>query len=272
MASAISRSRSTCSTPRALPLWLPLRFQKQFRFSENALANHARAFAPRGIKLRCLPCIATVLHEYGGHAFTVVRADPRDRHQILHRDLRGKIPIAHLPLDRFRQQLDQRQSPRYPAHAAVEAARQFVERVTETLLHLRKQPALFERAFLRAQSQRPRQQQRFGFAHRPDCGFDGVAAQLLERGNAFVAVDHQVAVAIVFRNDDNDGRLLAALSQRCQQLALAVRLAHPQMFPPQIELVKLQLHGLPAESEYAGGWNWSFAGKREVCRELLPDQ
>ena len=76
---------------------LPLRFQKQCRFSENALANHARTFAPRGIKLRGLPCIATVLHEYGGHALTAVRADPRDRHQIFHRDLRGKIPIAHLP-------------------------------------------------------------------------------------------------------------------------------------------------------------------------------
>src|ERR1017187_4067577 len=30
---------------------LPLRFQKQFRLSENALANHARALAPGSVKL-----------------------------------------------------------------------------------------------------------------------------------------------------------------------------------------------------------------------------
>ena len=140
------------------------------------------------------------------------------------------------------------------------------------MLHLRQQPALFERAFLRAHSLRARQQQGFGFAHRPDCGLDGVPAQLPERGDAFVTVYHQVAVVIVFIDHDDDGRLLAALSQRRQQMALAVRLANSQMFPPQIELVKLQLHGLATESEYAGGWIWSFAWKREVCRELLRDQ
>jgi len=140
------------------------------------------------------------------------------------------------------------------------------------MLHLRQQPALFERAFLWTHSLRARQQQGFGFAQRPDCGLDGVAAQLPQCGDAFVTVDHQVAAVVVFRDHDNDGRLLAALSQRCQKMALAVRLASSQMFPPQFELVKLQLHGLATESEYAGGWNWSFAGKGEVCRELLRDQ
>jgi len=251
---------------------LALCFQKQFRFGEDALANHARAFAPGGIKLRRLPRIAAVFHECGGHVLTVVGANPRDGNQILHRDLRGEVSFAYLPLDRFGQQLDKRQSPRYPAHAAVEAARQFVERVTEAPLHLRKQPALFERAFLRAHSQRPRQQQGFGFAHRPDCGLDGVAAQLPERGDALVAVDHQIAFAVVLCNDHDDGRLLAALSQRRQQMALTVRLAHSQMLPPPVELMKLQLHGLSAEPEYAGSRNWSFAEKGEVRRELPWDQ
>jgi hypothetical protein len=81
---------------------LALRFQKQFRFGENALAHHARALPPGGVKLRCLPRFAAVLHEYCGHALAVIRADARHRHQILHRDLRREASIAHLKLHRFR--------------------------------------------------------------------------------------------------------------------------------------------------------------------------
>jgi len=124
---------------------------------------------------------------------------------------------------------------------------------------------LFQRAFLRAEPQRPRQQQRFGFAHRPDGGFRRVAAELLERGDAFVAVDHQIAIVVVFVGHYDDGRLLTALSQRRQQLALPVRLADSQMLPSQVQLVKLQLHGSRAESEYAGNRHWSFAWIGEVC-------
>jgi hypothetical protein len=163
---------------------LPLRFQKQFRFGEDALAHHARAFAPGGIELRSLPRIATVFHECSSHPLTVVRADSRDRYQILHRDLRAEGSFTHVQLHTFGQQLNQCQPSRYPADTSVEAPRQFVQRVTEAPLHLRQQPALFERAFLRAESQRPRQQQSFGFVHRPDSGFDGVATQLPECGDA----------------------------------------------------------------------------------------
>ena len=85
-------------------------------------------------------------------------------------------------------------------------------------------------------------------------------------------VDHQVAVVAVLGDHNDDGCLLPALSQRGQQLALAVRLANSQMLPSQVELVKLQVHGLATESEYAGGRNWSFGWKGEVCRELLWDQ
>ena len=126
--------------------------------------------------------------------------------------------------------------------------------------------SLFERAFLRTHSLRARQQQRFGFAHQPDRGFDCVPAQLPQRGDAFIAVDYQVAT--LFRGHHNDGCLLAALSQRGQQVALAARLADSQVLPAQVELVKLQLHGFRAESEYAGGRNWSFAEIGEVRLEL----
>jgi hypothetical protein len=55
-------------------------------------------------------------------------------------------------------------------------------------------------------------------------------------------------------------------------MALTVRLANSQMLPADVELVKLQLHGLATESEYAGGRDWSFAKTGEVYPELLWDQ
>jgi hypothetical protein len=189
-----------------------------------------------------LPRVAAVLDESGGHPLAMFQVDSRHRHQVLHRQAGAKRSFAHLLLDRFRQQIDQRQPPRHPTHAAVEAARQLLQRVAKALFHLRQQPALFERAFLWTEAQRPLQQQSFGFAHRPDGGFHRVPAQLLQRGDALVAVDHHVAAAVVCRGDHDDGRLLAALSQGGRQPPLPVRLADSQMFPAPVQLVKLQLH------------------------------
>ena len=169
---------------------LPLRFQKQFRLGENAFADRARAVTPSRVQWPGLPRIAVMRDESGRHARAVVGVDSRHRHQILHRHLRREFPFAYLLLDPFRQQLHQRQSSRYPTAAAVEAARQSIETITEALFHLRQQPALFERAFLRAEPQRSGQQQGFGFAHRPDRGFHRIPAQLFQSGHALVAVDH----------------------------------------------------------------------------------
>ena len=145
-----------------------------------------------------------------GQALAVVGVHPRHRHQILHRHLRGDLAVAYVLLDRFRQQIDQRQAARHPTGATVESPRQLVERVVEALFHLREQPALLQRAFLRTEAHRPREKQRVGFAHRPDDGVDRVAAELFQRGDAFMAVDDQKAVVDW---DDNDRRLLAGLSQ-----------------------------------------------------------
>jgi hypothetical protein len=83
--------------------WLPLRFQKQFRLGEEALARHARAIPPGGIELSSLARIATVLHECGGHPRAVFPADSRHGHEILHRHLRCDCSFAYLLLDGFRQ-------------------------------------------------------------------------------------------------------------------------------------------------------------------------
>jgi hypothetical protein len=251
---------------------LLLCFQKQFWLGENALAGHARAFAPSRIQLPGLPRIATVRDQSGRHARAIVSVDSRHRNQILHRHLRRDLSFAHLLLDRFRQQLHQRQPARYPTHAAVEAARQFIETVTEALLHFRQQPALFEHALLRAEPQRPRQQQSLGFAHRPEGGFNRVPAQLFQRGHALVAVDHQKTFAVFFANYYHDGRLLAAVSQRRQQPALPVRLAHSQVLPSPVQLVKLQLHRRLLGIQYARSRDWSFPGLAEVRWEVPWDQ
>jgi hypothetical protein len=204
---------------------LPLRLQKQFRLGQDAFADHTRAVPPGGIELSSLPRVAMVLDESGSHLRALLQADARHWDEVLHGQLRGDLAFAHLLLDGFRQQLHQRQAPRHPTHAAVEAPRQLLQRVAPALLHLRQQPALFQRAFLRTEAQRPVQQQSFGCAHRPDRGFDRVPAQLLERRDALVAVDHQITVAVVWGQDHHDGRLLARLSQGGQQAPLEVRLA-----------------------------------------------
>ena len=250
---------------------LPLRFQKQFRLGENAFADHARCFAPGRIQLPGLPRVAMMRDECGRHARAVAGVDSCHGHQILHRHLRREFPFAYLLLDRFRQQLHQGQSPRHPTGAAIETARQFIEAIAEALLHLSQQPALFERAFLRAEPQRPRQQQGFCLAHRPDGGFHRVPAQLFQRGHALVAVDHQVTIRRP-GGHHHDGCLLAAVSQRGQQPALPVRLAHSQMLPSPVQLVKLQLHRRLLGIEYARSRNWSFPEMGEVCREVLQDQ
>ena len=248
----------------------PLRFQKQFRLGEDAYPDRARTFAPSRVQLPGLPRGAVMRDEGDRHARAVVGADSRHRHQILHRHLRRQFPFAHLLLDRFRQHLHQRQAPRDPTGAAVEAARQFLQSIAEAMLQLRQQPTLFERAFLRAEPQRSRQQHRFGLVHRPDRGFHRVPAKLFQRGDALVAIDHQITVRRSGGHHD-DGYLLTAVSQRSQQSALPLRLKDSQMCPSSVQLVKLQLHRRLLGIQYAGAWNWSFSGLGEVGWEVLLD-
>ena len=184
-----------------------------------------------------------MLSERCRHLLAVFQTDARYRHQELHRHVRGNLAFAHLLLNGLRQQLDQRQPPRHPAHAAVETARQILQLIAEALLHFGQQPALFQRGLVFGQAQRAVQQQSLGFVHGPDHGFHRVPAQLLERRDALVAVNDQVAVRLVCDGHDHDGRLLPRGGQRGQQTPLAHRMAYPEMLPAPVELVKLQSHG-----------------------------
>ena len=174
MASAICRSRfDLFDRFRHRCCRLPLRFQKQCRFSENAFANHARTFAPRGIKVaRPATCIATVLHEYGGHALTAVRAgDPRDRHQII--SSRSARQDSHRALAAGPVPATTRPAPvayRAPSSRCGRSGAP-VQRASnrETLLHLRKLNASPVRErFPAGSSRNDRDSSRAsGFAHRP---------------------------------------------------------------------------------------------------------
>lgn len=178
-----------------------------------------------------------------GHLLAVLQTHTGHRREKLHGYVRGDLAVAHLLLDSFRQQFDQRQPPRYPTHAAIKTPRQFIETIAEALLQLCQQPALLQRCFVCGETQRPVQYQGLGFAHRPEHRIDGVAAQLLERRDPLEAIDHQVAAGLVRYGDDHDGRLLAQGGERCQKPLLLERMVYPQVLPSPVELMKLQLHG-----------------------------
>ncbi len=193
---------------------LPLRFEKQFRIVQNPFTDRGRAFAPGAIQLAGFPRIAVMPGEDRRHTLAILQALARHRHQKLQRHLRRDFALAHLLLDRFRQNLHQRQPPRYPAHAAVEPARQLIEPVAEALLQLRQQPTHLQRGLVFGQTQRAVQQHGRGLAHRPHYRFHRVPAQLLQRRDPLIAVDDHVAVRLAFGRHHHDGRLLAGLGQR----------------------------------------------------------
>jgi hypothetical protein len=225
-------------------LRLSLRFEKQRGIVENALADCRRAFAPGAIQLPRLTGIAVMLGEDRRHPLAILQALARHRHQKLQRHLCQDLALAHLLLDRFRQNLHQCQPSRHPTHAAVEPARQLLQPVAEALLQFRQQPAHLQRAFVFAQSQRAVQQHGRGFTHWPHHRFHRVPAQLLQSHDPFIAINDHVAVCFAFGRHHHDGRLLAHFRQRCQKPPLPCRMAHSQVLPAPLELVKLQLHRL----------------------------
>jgi len=166
--------------------------------------------APSAVERARLPRRPPLFGESGGHTPAMLPVDARHWRQIPRGERSSDLAFPHQLLHRFRQRLHQGQAAGHPCPAAVEAPRQFFQRATQTAFHLRQQPALFDRALRFAHPQRAVQRQRVGFAHLPDDGVDGVAPQLLERGDALVPVNDQVAAV---GGDDDDGGLLAGLSQ-----------------------------------------------------------
>ena len=186
-----------------------------------------------------------------GHALTVFQARTCHRYQELHRHVGRDRTAADLSLYALGKLIDQRQTARYPTQAAIKATRQLLQPIAETSFHLHQQPTLFQRTLLGTAAQRPLQQESFGRAHRPHCGFDRVSAQVLQRRYPLVSVDDQVSLAGLGTEHHHDWRLLARFSQRRHQSPLPLRLVDAQMFPAPLELVKLQLHRRLLGIQYA---------------------
>jgi hypothetical protein len=104
-------------------LRLPLRFEKQRGIIEDAFADRGRTFAPGGIQFSGFTRIAVMFSEDRRHPLAILQVLTGHRHQKLHGHLRQDLALAHLLLDRFGQNLHQRQAPRYPAHTSVKSAR-----------------------------------------------------------------------------------------------------------------------------------------------------
>ena len=87
---------------------LALCLEKQLRLGQDALTNSACALAPGRVELLGRACVAMLFDEDRGQALAVIGVDARHRRQVLHCDLRRDLAVAHVLLNRFRQQIDQR--------------------------------------------------------------------------------------------------------------------------------------------------------------------
>jgi len=114
---------------------LPLSFEKQRGIIQNAFADRRRALAARRhtvAQLRAYRSDAERrLRPSAGNLRDFV-APPAPEN--FNATLREDLAFAHLLLDCFRQNLHQRQPPRYPAHAAIEPAGQLIKPIVEALL------------------------------------------------------------------------------------------------------------------------------------------
>lgn len=156
-----------------------MRFEKQFGIVQNALPYLGRGVAPCGVEFGGLSAREAMRLKRIGHPLAILDVGARHRNQVLHRHMSRDVAHADFLLDHLRKKLDQSQSPRHPAQAAIESARQIVQAVAEALVQFLKQPSFFQRGVAPGQTHRTLQHQRFRFAHRPDHRFDGVPPQLL---------------------------------------------------------------------------------------------
>ena len=186
---------------------LPLHFPKQLGVFQDVLSNGSRGVLPSRIQLPRFATGEVVLRKRLGHAWAVRGTGARHRHQEFRRDMGRDRALAYLLLHAFRELFHQSQPAGDPMHTAIKAARQLLQAVAETLLKFRQQPAFFQSAVPFRPAQRAIQHQGFGFAQGPDHGFDRIAAELFQSGDALIAVNDHIAIRLI-RNGDHDDRCL----------------------------------------------------------------
>lgn len=178
-------------------------------------------------------------HDRLDEAHAVGRVGACQRDEVFHRGVRDERAVLDVALHGVGEGSHQPEAPRHPAHAAIEAARQGVQRQTMLLMQRAQEPALLQRAVGRVGVEQLPKDQRIRLRHLPEHGGHRVALQPAEAADAFVAVHDHVDRA---RRHDHDRHLLTGVRQRRQQASLSRRLPDAQPLIPHIELMKLQLH------------------------------
>jgi hypothetical protein len=175
----------------------------------------------------------------GGEAHAVARVGARQRHEVLHRGVRDDAAVLDVLLNGVGQRAHQTEASRHPAHAAIKAAGQQVERDAMLVMERAEQPPLLERTIGGIRAQELPKDQSLRLRHLPRDGGDQVPVQLAEAADAFVPIDHDVAGR---RGHDHDGHLLSRVRQRCEEAPLPRELSHAEPLVAQIQLMKFQLH------------------------------
>jgi hypothetical protein len=184
--------------------------------------------------------------------------------------MRRDCAVAHLLLHTLRKQLDQAHPTRHPTRAAVKTAGQILQPIAEALLQFHQKPAFFQSRLVIATTHRPVQKQSLHFAQRPDHRFDRVPAQLLERGDPLVAVDHQITVRLLGSNH-HDRRLLTAGRQRRQQPPMPFWPAHAKVLKTPLKLMEFQPHGCRPLNRYQPNMQQAGSGIARRGGVVPPD-
>jgi len=214
--------------------------QDEQRIGQHQVARGGRARDVGLIEPADLPGGQPMRRNRRGEADAVGRVGARQRHEVLHRGMRHELAGVHVLLDGVGERAHQTQAPGHPAHAAIEAPRQRVERQAVVLMQRAQQPALLERARGRVGMPQLPEDQGLGLRPLPDHRGHRVTLQPAQAADAFVAVHHHVHGA---RRHDHDGHLLTGIGQGRQQATFPHRLPHPQPLIPHVDLMKFQLHG-----------------------------
>ena len=180
---------------------------------ERRVRQHerARGLRPREVALiepADLPGGEPMRRDRGGEAHAVARVGARQRHEVLHRGVRDDAAVLDVLLNGVGQRAHQTEASRHPAHAAIEAAGQQVQRDAMLVMERAEQPPLLERTIGGIRAQELPKDQGLRLRHLPRDGGDQVPVQLAETADAFVPIDHDVAGR---RGHDHDGHLLARI-------------------------------------------------------------
>jgi len=186
-----------------------------------------------------LACAQPMRHDRLDEPHAVSGIGARQRHAVLHRGVRDQPAVVHVLLHGLGQRAHQTHAARDPAHAAIEAPGQRVERQAVIVMQRAEQPALLERAVGGIRTQELPKDQRLSLRHLPHDGGDGVPVQPAETPDAFVAVDDDVGRPV---DHHHDRHLLTGIGQGRQEAAFARRLPQAQPLVPQLELMKFQVH------------------------------